>query len=182
MTNEEMKVLKFKTMVDEIYKHIRTRTNVYEDNGKYIEGAEVLLGNSDLNLYWKVICKQSSTCSNACNAVVCLLSSKSFPKSTIENLIEGYIKCCGCSSQWKDCDTSGRTIFFSLMILAIDEKAYDEKLETVSDAAYMMGFNEEMIEDWITVVKKFLMAEEIDREQLKTEEAKKFFEFFDYIY
>lgn len=177
MTNEEMKVLKFKTMVDEIYRKTVKSINVYGVNKKYIEGAEILLGNSDLNPYWKAICKQYSSHEGTCNSKYGTRYNP--PEATIEELIRGCICCRGCSSRWYNCDTSGRTIFFALMILAIDEKAYDEKLETVSDAAYIMGFNEAMIEDWITVVKKFLMAEKIDSKQLKTEEAKKFFKCLD---
>lgn len=95
----------------------------------------------------------------------------------VNQLISEARLCAKC--QWTCCNLAGQLIFVSLLCLAIDNDLYNEKLEIVSDTAYLIGFNEEMIEDWIMAVKKFLLAEKIHYEEMKTEQAQKFFKEFE---
>ena len=62
------------------------------------------------------------------------------------------------------------------MYIAVDNDNYNEKINIISDMAYLIGFNEEMIKDWIYVVKMVLKSEKIDLNKLNTEEAKGFFQ------
>lgn len=74
----------------------------------------------------------------------------------------------------------GKILFWSLMIIAIDENLYNEKIDIIADMAYLFKFSEEMLEDWITGVKFILQGEKLTKdfnkkEKFKTKEAKEFF-------
>lgn len=70
---------------------------------------------------------------------------------------------------------SSQLIFFALIFISIDNESYNENINIISDLAYLIGFNTEMINDWIYVVKATLEYEKIDFTLIKSNSGKKFF-------
>lgn len=168
MTKEEMKLVKFETMIKDLYSTVfRSGKEFVDKDRKKIQPVSILLGRESDNPFIKII--NNKTISN------CICGSK--PGFDIMPLISDARECAKC--RWACCNSAGQLLFISLLCMAIDNDLYNEKLEIVSDAAYLMGFNEQMIEDWITAVKKFLLAEKIGYKEMKTEQAQKFFKEFE---
>lgn len=163
MTNEEMKIVKFKTMIDELYEKLGN-THGFKNNGKYVQPVKVLLDTEKEDPFVNIIINKDKR-----NFCICL------DDGSMKRLIELSNDCSRCNGIGAPCSVAGQSIFFALIAMAINDDLYNEKLEIVSDAAYLMGFTEAMMEDWITGVKKFLLAEKIKVADMKTEEGKQFF-------
>ena len=72
----------------------------------------------------------------------------------------------------------GGLIFWVLVLAAIDEEFYRNEVNMIADFACMLGFNEDMMADWIKAVKYLLdgnMFNENMDIDFKTDEAKLFF-------
>ena len=164
MTKEEMKLVKFETMINDLYSTVFAGgKKIVDKDGKKIQPASTVLGQESDNPFIKIINNKAIT--------NCTCSSK--PGFEIMPLISETRGCAKC--RWRSCNLAGQLLFVSLLCLAIDNDLYNEKMEIVSDVAYLIGFNEQMIEDWITAVKQFLLAEKIDLREMKTEQAQEFF-------
>ena len=67
-------------------------------------------------------------------------------------------------------------LFWSLMILVVDgEENRGENAAVIADAAYLLLFSKEMVEDWILAVKAALSGEDWQKIRFKTKEARSFF-------
>lgn len=66
-------------------------------------------------------------------------------------------------------------IFWSLFIISVDENLYNKKLSTIADIAYLIGFSEEMLKDWITALKLIFEGKDFKSFSYSTDEAKQFF-------
>ena len=109
--------------------------------------------------------------------------------STIEDIKEEYVRCTMNGYKYGDdnirfCSVydgykiRGGLIFWGLVLAAIDEDFYKNELNMITDLAYMLDFNEDMMADWIKAVKYLLdgnMFNENMNIDFKTDEAKLFF-------
>lgn len=167
MTKEEMKLVKFETMINDLYsKGFFPTVNFEDEKGNDINPVVILLGQESINPYIEIISR--ITMPGMC---------KRKRDVDIKKLILEARTCIECG--WQCCNLAAQLLFVSLLCLAIDNELYNEKLEIVSDVAYLIGFNEQMIEDWIAAVKKFLLAEKICYKEMKTEQARRFFKEFE---
>lgn len=166
ITVEEMKLVKFKTMVNGLWKQF----GQYRSNYERKNPLEILIGSKLNNEYAQIILDNSF--SNSIASVCCIhydLSEKSLDK-----LIDVAKDCNGCRGQ-KVCKLNYQIIFFSLLALAVDNELYNEKVNVISDFAYLVGFDSAMMKDWTNVVKKVLMAESLNLDELETDKAKEYF-------
>lgn len=72
----------------------------------------------------------------------------------------------------------GGMIFWALVLAAIDEEFYRNEVNMIADLACMLGFNEDMMADWIKAVKYLLDGNMFNKNMdidFKTDEAKLFF-------
>jgi len=72
----------------------------------------------------------------------------------------------------------GGMIFWALLIATIDESFYNNEINMISDLAYMLGFTEDMMSDWVAAVKYLLDGNRFSETmplEFKTPEANKFF-------
>ncbi len=72
----------------------------------------------------------------------------------------------------------GGMIFWALLIATIDESFYNNEINMISDLAYMLGFTEDMMSDWVAAVKYLLDGNRFSKTmplEFKTPEANKFF-------
>ncbi|WP_343083983.1 hypothetical protein [Blautia producta] len=168
MTNEEMKIVRFRTIIKDLW-------------GDFGEFKRVALSKNPLSILWgensdnpfvKVILKETFKEGKAepfeCQDEAC--SSL----NNIEDLIKECQACSDCS--FYNCSLSGQMIFFSLLLAALDEKRYQETVELIADFAFLIGFDKDMMKDWIYAVKSILQNEELEIRKMKTEQAKNFFE------
>ena len=186
MTSEEMKLIKFETIITnlckkfgEVYRY--KYFNNYDENKNPLK---YLLGKNSNNKYVQIILDNSfnkeiitQTVKDSSSGSRFSFAFKDLDYSdkniTIKELIDA------CSESVDDNfyinDFGGQIIFFALMTIAIDNELYNEKVSIISDMAYLIGFNSEKIKDWVFVVKTVLEGEKIDLDKLNTEEAKEFF-------
>lgn len=162
MTSKEMKLAKFEAIIVELAKKT-THLNLGFGGIKYRSNPLELLFGEDVKDEYAIIAMKYSFDN--------LLIDTNEDYSNVKKLINVcksdyyYIMC-------------GHIIFFGLIVLSIDGDAYNEKLNVLTDFAYIVGFKEDMMCDWIYVVKSVLSTELIDFSKIKTEKAKLFFENF----
>lgn len=158
----DMKVLKFKTIINDIYEKFGGSTKYIGESGTH--PVKILLNVEKENPF--INCIVNLEAHHPCGEHF---------DSNMEGVIKTARACSSGCSSIMGCSVARQTVFFALMALAIDNDLYNEKIEIVSDAAYLMGFTEEMMEDWINAVKKVLLAERINSKTMKTEQARLFF-------
>ena len=177
ITSEDMKLIKFETIITDLWKKIGYCK--FNESKDQINPLKLLLGESSNNQYGQIILDKSFNF-NIVSRIFYNRNCQYFISNDTPNKIDTLINACRacnntCGLEDK-CNLSSQLIFFALMYIAIDNENYNEKINIISDMAYLIGFNEEMIKDWIKVVKIVLKAEKIDLDKLNTEEAKDFFE------
>lgn len=72
----------------------------------------------------------------------------------------------------------GGMIFLALLLAAVNDDFYSNEINMVSDLAYMLGFSEDMMSDWIGAVKYLLDGNMFSKDmpiEFKTPEANLFF-------
>ena len=181
ITSEDMKLIKFENIITNLWKKFKNfRWNSSEYGNSPLK---FLLGESSNNKYGQIILDKSFNF----NIVSKFYGwppddCKYFISNDTPNKIDTLINACrvcnrtvsSCGLKMK-CNLSSQLIFFALMYVAVDNNNYKEKIKIISDIAYLIGFNEKMMNDWIYVVKMVLKAEKIDLDKLNTKEAKGFF-------
>lgn len=166
MNTEEMKMKKFETIVkkaDEIL------GQTYNMQGSPIV---LFLGDSG-NDYYKVILQHSFSKRHwRCD------TSNMEKQISVDKIINAS-KYCGRQCKIEDgkgkCNIKYPLIYWLLMAVAVDEEKYNSSLSIVSDAAYILGYNDDMVEDWTNAVKATLLGEDITKIEYKTTDAKMIF-------
>ncbi len=72
----------------------------------------------------------------------------------------------------------GGMIFWALLLAAVNDDFYSNEINMISDLAYMLGFTEDMMSDWVAAVKYLLDCNRFSETmplEFKTPEANKFF-------
>lgn len=178
VTSEDMKLTKFETIITDLWKKFGyCKSNESIDK---INPLKLLLGESSNNQYSQIILDKSFNS----NIVLHFKASdcKYFISNHTSNKIDELINACRVCNKASSCgftrycNLSNQLIFFALIYIAVDNDNYNEKINIISDMAYLIGFNDEMIKDWIHVVKMVLKSEKIDLNKLNTKEAKGFFQ------
>ena len=177
MTSEEMKLVKFETIITDLWKNFNGFKWEKTSNKSPLK---YLLGEKSNNKYAQIILDKSFNKEITQQAYFHYHYNDCYynwEKCTASELLDACKDCnyaiCGFKEK---CNLSGQLVFFALLFIAIDNDAYNEKINIISDVAYLIGFNAEMMSDWIYAAKTVLDAEKINFNQFKTEEAKKFFE------
>lgn len=177
---DEMKALKFKSMIEDVAQKLGVSaetTNVKNIPGsKRVTQVSLLLGDKANNVFSDIILNRKVSdrdCPMGYTGGI--IQYDGGTQESIEELLSSDYCSKTCSRKWSGCSRPGQTIFYALLALAVDNDLYDEKLEIVSDVAYLMGFNEDMMEDWTIAVKRFLLAKKLNSKNMKTEEARLFF-------
>lgn len=161
MTTEEMKLKKFETIVknaDELFQ------GTYEDlKSNPIE----LFLNADGNEYYKVILQNSYI-----NKRWCGRKNSNLECSSVDKVIAASKYCnAQCKVGSRKCNIKYSLIYWLLMAIAVDDEKYNTSLSVVTDAAYILGYSEDMMEDWINAVKATLLGKKTSKIEYKTEDA-----------
>lgn len=158
MTSKEMKLVKFETLISDLAKKMNRMNCFY----KYqFNPLELLFGENVKDEYAKIAMKSSFDNLRLYYSLIC-------------NDINRLIEICNDPQKSIVCN---HIIFFGLIVVSIDCDAYDEKLSILTDFAYIIGFDEDMMSDWIYAVKSILSAKMINLSKIKSENAKTFFNY-----
>ena len=177
MTSKDMKLIKFEATITELWKKFGSYKFDKYDNKNPLK---YLFGEKSNNKYGQIILDKSfndKVASKRAGYGNCIYRWKN---DTVKELVDACRFCnksCtyGINSFEASCNLSSQLIFFALLFIAVDNDSYNEKVNIISDMAYLIEFNAEMISVWIYAVKAILEVKKIDFNQFKTEEAKKFF-------
>lgn len=74
----------------------------------------------------------------------------------------------------------GNLIFWCLVMAAINKEFYKNECNKIADLAYLLGFTEEMISDWLAAVKYWLDGNKFSslmKVNFKTQKANNFFKY-----
>lgn len=190
--SNDMRIVKFKMIIRDIWGNLdkRTLTSELSDlKGGYINDGygmawlAIVYDYDKLNDYGKVIMDQ-----------VCELDEDEFgDEATFEYVVESVEKCKDVEYRMKaakalimyvaDCDNSWSTIlrrrealhfmFWSLMILAVDDEDKEEYLSLICDFAKMLKISDEEMMDLVRVIRIiYQMEENID---IQTKDIKRWF-------
>lgn len=195
MKSDEMKMKKFEMLVRDIdeylgrtgisgYKNVSTvsedgEETVYQEP---ISPLEFIIDNDKKNEYLNIIYRNTFKKrgvgiigSDKCYE----LQLDKIEKQNITKLIEGIRKCNECTNtrynNVKQCNVPNHLLFWLIFIVCVDNDNYNENLNVVSDTAYLLGFDEKKLGDWITAVKGVLSGKKLSEIKYQTEDANAFF-------
>ena len=101
-----------------------------------------------------------------------------YVKQDVNLFIEEIRKCNKCRDFDKinpRCSVPKHLMFWLIFIVSVDNENYNENLSIVSDVAYLLGFDEERLADWVAAVKGVLEGKKLNEIEYKTKAAKEFF-------
>ena len=196
MKSDEMKMKKFEMLVRDIDDYLG-RTGIYgykcvstvsEDGEETfyeepISPLEFIIDNDEKNEYLNIIYRNTfknrgvgKRGSYSCHQL------ENIEKQNITKFIESIRKCNGCKDtnvtlyyDLKKCNVPNHLLFWLIFIVCVDNDNYNENLNIVSDTAYLLGFDEKKLGDWITAVKGVLSGKKLNEIKYQTEDANAFF-------
>lgn len=193
MKSDEMKMKKFEMLVRDIddylgktgfsgYRGVSTvsedgEETVYEEP---ISPLEFIIDNDKKNEYLNIIYR--NTFKNRGVGIRGSYYCHEFYEIDITKFIEKIRKCNRCIGSnvarfcnEKQCNVPNHLLFWLIFIVCVDNDNYNENLNVVSDTAYLLGFDEKKLGDWITAVKGVLSGKKLNEMKYQTEDAKAFF-------
>lgn len=193
MKSDDMKMKKFEILIRDIDEYLgRTGISGYRDVTAMIEGEEevidrvpispleFLIDNDGKSEYLNLIYKNSFNKRGVGiigNDKCCALDR--IEKQDITKFIEQIRKCNGCTNtrynKVEQCNIPNHLLFWLIFIVCVDNDNYNENLNVVSDTAYLLGFDEKKLGDWIIAVKGVLSGKKLNEMKYQTEEANAFF-------
>ena len=188
MKSDDMKIKKFEMLIRDIDEYLggtgicgkREVSRMTEEGDEIIEYVpisplEFLIDNDGKSEYLNLIYKNSFSkrygsvrCSN------CIDLAK-IEKQDITKFIVCIRKCNGCVFGSRRTNVPNHLLFWLIFIVSVDNDNYNENLSIVSDTAYLLGFDEKKLQDWIVAVKGVLEGKKLKELKYQTEEAKTFF-------
>lgn len=161
--NEQLKLLKFKVLVENISQKLSRTT--WTDRRDKLGPLHLIFDNNNANDYLKLILSESIFISFDSWSLNELIRKKtSIINELVNNWTQPYKRHCVLVF-----------IFWSLFGLAVDKNDYEEKASTIADFAYMLKISGETIRDIIKVIKVILDDEEWTFE-FETDEVPNIFE------
>ncbi len=194
MKSEDMKMKKFEMLVKDIDDYLGSTgiwglkeiTKIDENSEEKTEivpisPLEYIFDDEEKNEYINIIYK--NTFKNRMDSMwtgFCDhhndLNLNEIDNKDIIKFIEKIRKCNECGGiKKRRCRASNHLMFWLIFIVCVDNDNYNENLNVVSDMAYLLGFDEKKLSDWITAVKGVLSGKKLNEMRYQTEDAKKFF-------
>lgn len=175
--NEDMKVVKFKIMLEDMQKYLMS-SNMYGFTICIVD--KTAYQNIYLDSIYDVLCCYNIEPSKRVNWMAKSDSIDNL-KNCITNLKNAYnysfyTSCC--TRNLMGYQLINNTVFWNLFILSLDEKIYENEIAKVVDLAYCLGFNEAMMRDWCRAVEYVLAGNRISEDcdlECETPEAKQYF-------
>lgn len=154
--------------------------NFYEDINEdkiLFSPIELFIESNTKSEYLNIILKNSFRTSCCCGK--CDFQLSNYVKQDVNLFIEEIRKCNKCYNLLgtfnNKCSVPNHLMFWLIFIVSVDNENYNENLSIVSDVAYLLGFDEERLADWVVAVKGVLEGKKLNEIEYKTEAAKEFF-------
>ncbi len=193
MKSEDMKMKKFEMLVKDIDDYLGStgisgdkEITKTDENGEEITETvpisplEFILDDEEKNEYINIIYKntfKNRMHGNTMFLDACVhhydLDLREIDNKDIIKFIEKIRICNECGK--RTCRVPNHLMFWLIFIVCVDNDNYNENLNVVSDMAYLLGFDEKKLSDWITAVKGVLSGKKLNEMRYQTEEAKEFF-------
>lgn len=188
MKSDDMKIKKFEMLIRDIDEYLggtgvygaREVSRMTEEGGEIIEYVpisplEFLIDNDGKSEYLNLIYKNSFSKRSGIFSRTDCINLVKIEKQDITKFIECIRKCNGCANTLYKCNVPNHLLFWLIFIVSVDNDNYNENLSIVSDTAYLLGFDEKKLQDWIVAVKGVLEGKKLKELKYQTKEAKTFF-------
>lgn len=172
MKSEEMKRKKFEILVKDIDEYLG-RTKTYKDGD--IFPLDFFIEKSENNQWLISILNNTFTHLERSKQMDCSILSFFIEKDNIMELVKWIRDCDSCGGKGKNCHFASHLLFWLIFTMAVDNENYNNNLSVVSDVAFVLDFDEDMLKDWITAVKGVLSGKKLPELEYKTEAGKAFF-------
>lgn len=195
MKSTEMKLKKFEMLIRDIDEYLgysgiekdvciekdenTSGNNSQKNNEDKIKFSpiELFIESNTKSEYLNIILKNSFRTSCYCGQ--CDFKLSNYVKQDVNLFIEEIRKCNECCDIMGEfnvpCSVPMHLMFWLIFIVSVDNENYNENLSIVSDVAYLLGFDEERLADWVVAVKGVLEGKKLNEIEYKTEAAKGFF-------
>ena len=192
MKSDDMKIKKFEMLIRDIDEYLggtgvygaREVSRMTEEGGEIIEYVpisplEFLIDNDGKSEYLNLIYKNSFSKRSGTGFRTGCINLIKIEKQDITKFIECIRKCNGCANtrynKPEQCNVPNHLLFWLIFFVSVDNDNYNENLSIVSDTAYLLGFDEKKLQDWIVAVKGVLEGKKLKELKYQTKEAKTFF-------
>lgn len=169
MKSEDMKIKKFEMLIRDVDEYLgRCPIN----NSKVLE---LFINRNPQNVWMESVFNNSFSDSGEVSGCLSGDYSDIINTNDIISFIEGMRWCkdeCGFESH---CNDGSHLMFWLIFMISIDSENYNNNLSVVSDTAFMLGFDEEKLSDWITAVKGVLAGKKLSELEYQTKEGTEFF-------
>lgn len=167
MKSEDMKIKKFEMLIRDIDEYLgRCPIN----NSKVLE---VFINRNPQNVWMESVFNNSFSDSGESSGCQSGDYSDIINTNDIISFIES-MRWCDCGFGYH-CNKGSHLMFWLIFMISIDSENYNNNLSVVSDTAFMLGFDEEKLSDWIKAVKGVLAGKKLSELEYQTEAGKKFF-------
>ncbi len=186
MKSEEMKMKKFEMLIRDIDEYLgvtsicgEKRVSKISEEGEKIEEKvpispiEFFLDNGGKNEYINLIYKNSFHIRTS--SVYPCINLENIEKNDVTKVVELLRKCNTSCNEYTSCNVPNHLLFWLIFIVSVDNENYNENLSIVSDTAYLLGFDEAKLADWITAVKGVLKGKKLNEMKYQTKVAQSFF-------
>lgn len=177
-----MKMKKFEMLIRDIDHYLgpagivrESRSDEQNERGYSLSPIEFFIENNGKNEYINLLLKNSF---RRQYAFLCQgrTSLNEYKKEDVIKVVEKIRECNSCQNgRIQYCNTPGHLMFWLIFIVSIDNENYNENLSVVSDVAYLLGFDETKLADWITAVKGVIEGKRLNEMKYQTEDAERFF-------
>lgn len=167
VNSNNSKYVKFEIMVDDLAKYL----GKYFIHIRILNPLKIIFDGDEVNTYANKLIEDSMI-DNGIDDIndINIIDEIEYIKNTGIMGLKELVKECREKSMLKF-----SIIFWSLFIISVDENLYNKKLSTIADIAYLIGFSEEMLKDWITALKLIFEGKDFKSFSYSTDEAKQFF-------
>lgn len=182
MKSEEMKRKKFEMLVRDIDEYLGATGVPYwrrEGEGAVISPVEFFIERNEENHWLATIFNNTFIKRFRIKFEDCEILQGINEKNIIQ-LVACIRKCNECVCDWgghnhAHCNIAYHLLFWLIFAMSVDDENYNNNLSVVSDVAFVLDFNEDMMKDWITAVKGVLSGKKLSELNYKTEAGKGFF-------
>ena len=179
MKSEDMKMEKFKILVSDIHNYL-VGSRLYSNGSRIVDNIEYGDGNPLLYLidekskesWLECILKNSFQCEYSRYSCPGINLCEIEKNNTMEFIRQ--IRECDCSKA-TECNPASHLMFWLLFAISVDNENYNNNLNVAADVAFLLDFDEETLNDWITAVKGVLSGKKLYELEYKTEDGNGFF-------
>lgn len=175
MKSEDMKIKKFEMLIRDIDEYLGNNPM------NFSKVLELFINRNPQNVWMESVFNNFGGRvfffkSSYCTLRKCVDSiNNSINTNNIISFMKYMRRCNDACGFGCNCNQGSYLMFWLIFMISIDSENYNNNLNVVSDTAFMLGFDEEKLSDWITAVKGVLAGKKLSELEYQTKAGKKFF-------